>query len=102
MNAYRTGGPAFPYMRDVRHDQHFDNEEGMTLRQYAAIKLRVPHSGEEFIDEMIRASLRDRFAVEALQGGLSHNRPVADAEGWAKWAYKMADAMLKAREGGAV
>jgi hypothetical protein len=29
-------------------------EEGMTLRQYAAIKLRVPDSGIDWLDDMIR------------------------------------------------
>jgi hypothetical protein len=31
--------------------------KGMTLRQYAAIKLRVPESGEPWLDDMIRKSL---------------------------------------------
>lgn len=43
-------------------------------------------------------TLRDYFAAKAMQAGISHNRPAADAEGWAKWAYKMADAMLEARK----
>jgi hypothetical protein len=29
-------------------------EEGMTLRQYAAIKLKVPDSGTDWLDDMIR------------------------------------------------
>lgn len=67
MSTIETGGPAFPSHGSMGEVAH----EGMTLRDY--------------------------FAAKALQGGLAHNRPVADAEGWAKWAYKMADAMLKAR-----
>jgi hypothetical protein len=31
-------------------------EEGMTLRQYAAIKLKVPDSGTDWLDDMIRKS----------------------------------------------
>jgi hypothetical protein len=31
---------------------------GMTLRQYAAIKLKVPDSGTDWLDDMIRESLR--------------------------------------------
>jgi hypothetical protein len=46
-------------------------------------------------------TLRDYFAAAALQGGLSNNRPAADHEGWARWSYRVADAMLAAREGGA-
>jgi hypothetical protein len=30
----------------------------MTLRQYAAIKLKVPNSGTDWLDDMIRESLR--------------------------------------------
>jgi hypothetical protein len=29
---------------------------GMTLRQYAAIKLKVPDSGTDWLDDMIRKS----------------------------------------------
>ena len=68
MSNIETGGPAFPLVAEA-HEHVIST--GMTLRDYLAAK--------------------------ALQGGLAHNRPAADAEGWAKWAYKMADAMLKAR-----
>ena len=37
----------------------------MTLRQYAAIKLRVPNSGTDWLDEMILKSLRDELAAKA-------------------------------------
>ncbi len=37
-------------------------KENMTLRQYAAIKLKVPDSGEEWLDDMIRKSLIDEFS----------------------------------------
>jgi hypothetical protein len=43
--------PATP--EDAVHSLH----KGMTLRQYAAIKLRVPESGEPWLDDMIRKSL---------------------------------------------
>lgn len=36
-----------------------------TLRQYAAIKLRVPDSGTDWLDEMILKSLRDYMAIHA-------------------------------------
>ncbi len=51
--------------------------EGMTLRQYAAIKLCIPNSGCDWLDEMIRKSLKDRFAGQALVGlaaGMSQER----------------------------
>ena len=69
----------------------------MTLRQYAAIKLRVPESGTDWLDDMIRKSNRDYFAAAALTGLMAEG-------GGASWdddatnAYLCADAMLKARE----
>jgi hypothetical protein len=42
-----TSGPAFPSTRMN------GQEEGMSLRQYAAIKLRVPDSGTDWLDDMI-------------------------------------------------
>jgi hypothetical protein len=48
MNNTNTGGPAFP-LEDGVH-------RGMTLRQYAAIKLKVPDSGTDWLDDMIRKS----------------------------------------------
>jgi hypothetical protein len=41
-------------------------------------------------------TLRDYFAAAALQGNLIE--PTANNEQIAKWAYSLADAMLKARE----
>jgi hypothetical protein len=38
----------------------------MTLPQYAAIKLRVPRSGDPEIDAMIRESRRADFAGQAM------------------------------------
>ena len=69
-----TGGPAFPV-------QYSNEADGPTV---------MPHVG---------MTLRDYFAAKAMQGFLtaeyaSTYRP----EVWAKDAYEMADAMLKARE----
>lgn len=46
------GGPAYPTPAGVQHN------DGMTLRQYAAIKLCVPDSGLPWLDEMIVQSRR--------------------------------------------
>ena len=72
-----TGGPAFPV-------QYSNEADGPTV---------MPHVG---------MTLRDYFAAKAMQGFLtaeyaSTYRP----EVWAKDAYEMADAMLKARDHGA-
>ena len=42
-------------------------------------------------------TLRDYFAAKAMQASVSH-AGVRGNNGIAKWAYEMADAMLKARE----
>ena len=65
--------PAFP-VPGLQNDEQFN---GITLRQYAAIKLRVPDSGTDWLDEMIRKSLRDALAARA---------------------YELADAVLAERE----
>lgn len=89
MSKVNDGGPAFPSNRDMRYG-------GMTLRQYAAIKLRVPNSGADWLDEMIRTSLRDDLAEKAMQGLMS-NDGLDWMESVATASYGMADAMLKAR-----
>jgi hypothetical protein len=45
------GGYAFPSI--VSDPAFLRWEPGVTLRQYAAIKLRVPDSGTDWLDEMI-------------------------------------------------
>jgi hypothetical protein len=73
VNTKPTGGPAFPSLNaemtgiDSDGVERFDVEPsgGMTLRQYAAIKLKVPDSGTDWLDAMIVKSLRDEFAGKA-------------------------------------
>jgi hypothetical protein len=45
-----------------------DRKSGLTLRQYAAIRLKVPNSGEEWLDDMIQESRRLDYAGRALTG----------------------------------
>lgn len=82
---------------------------GLSAREYAAIKLRVPDSGTEWLDAMIRKSLRDDFAAKAVQGMLSDSEGINedtgvkfslpdDADMVAFCCYAMADGMLKARD----
>lgn len=92
-----NGGPAFPTDSERQNGANSYHYEGMTLRQYAAIKLRVPESGDEWLDGMIRKCLRDELAAKAAQGLLASD--AAGAWGnFAESAYKMADAMLKERD----
>jgi hypothetical protein len=50
MNNTNTGGPAFPAPTTKPLENYYP---GMTLRQYAAIHLKVPNSGTDWLDEMI-------------------------------------------------
>ena len=108
MDKIEDGGPAFPSNRDMRYEQEFDHEGGMTLRQYAAIKLRVPNSGTDWLDEMIRTSLRDELAAKAMSSLVSGGAPrtvekderdLSFSQWVAKNAHEFADAILAAREG---
>jgi|LakMenE01Jun11ns_1017448.scaffolds.fasta_scaffold9783619_2 hypothetical protein len=57
MSNIEDGGPAFPGQVD-HGPAGIETFFGMTLRQYAAIKLKVPNSGTDWLDDMIRESLR--------------------------------------------
>jgi hypothetical protein len=96
-----TGGPAFAHGNPEQ-----GGSEGMTLREYAAIKLRVPDSGTDWLDDMIREARRMDYAGQAMAGVVSDweclNRAkkslgVGGAELAAGMANAYADAMLAAR-----
>lgn len=55
-----TGGQAFPSTHP------HGKEDGMTLRQYAAIHLKVPNSGTDWLDEMIEEA--NKLDREMLTG----------------------------------
>ena len=66
MDEAARNGPAFPVpLNQGEPWSSMGPCDGMTLRQYAAIKLRVPNSGTDWLDEMIRTSLRDDLAAKA-------------------------------------
>ena len=76
---------------------------GMTLRQYAAITLKVPNSGDADVDEMIRKSLLNDFAVTVMPAVLAelwsqgqHESPIPPLA--VKFSYEVACEMLKAIE----
>jgi len=97
---------AFPFVEYDGDGKPAAIETGMTLRQYAAIKLRVPNSGTDWLDDMVRESLRDELAAKAMPACYAeyctHANIQGFDEGWkmgvALDAYAMADAMLNARE----
>jgi len=93
------GGPAFPADwvdfqpttgEQVVREQFF----GMTLRQHAAITLRVPQSGLPWLDEMIEQARRDAFAGQALAGLVSESGRY-ESKGAAEDAYRFADAIIE-------
>ena len=108
------GGSEFPCGPTVFSMSGDDcSRPGMTLREYAAIKLRVPESGTDWLDEMIRESVRDEFAAKAMQvlladvlarkkdidDGVRPSDPyLADRDEISEVAYWHADSMLRARE----
>lgn len=106
-----TGGPAFPTPYHPQESAKTTLPAGMSLREYAAIHLRVPASGTDWLDEMIRQRLRDDLATTALQGLIARERnddevwsPAAAGDedftsmAFAERANLYADAMLTARE----
>jgi hypothetical protein len=105
MSNTNTGGPAFPrapftYIDNNNLDWAVREQSGMTLRQYTAIKLKVPDSGTDWLDDMIEKSLRNDFAAKAMQG-MCVGAPVPQKNELkliATRSYEMADEMLKARE----
>ena len=99
MSEKETGGQAFPCTEyDTEYERYF-TEAGMTLRQYAAIKLKVPDSGTDWLDGMITQSLRNDFAAKTVQALVSspHCAEVFNATQKVKTAYAIADELLKTR-----
>jgi hypothetical protein len=68
-----TGGPAFPKPKLMQQAVSFDHEEGMTLRDYFAAKAMQSYMMQEVWNP-------DTYQMAARS------------------AYRVADAMLKARE----
>lgn len=102
--------PAFP---NKGREGDYKDQNGMTLQQYAAIHLKVPNSGEEWLDEIIREARRLDYVGMALQSLLSAEgavmllgkNPTAKlfndqtaAKAYASGAYKLADALMKEGE----
>ena len=102
----KDGGPAFP-QNDLSNynlgPDEIGDGMGMSLRAYAAIQLRVPDSGIDWLDDTIRQSQRDAFAGQALAELIlaytqAYGSPKAAPDKIATEAYRFADAMLAERE----
>lgn len=96
------GGPAYPHEEEYVGMQNNVSTmikrviPGMTLRQHAAIELRVPESGLEWLDRMIRRARYLDFAGQALNGMLSRSGGINDADAAIDNAYQYADEMVEA------
>lgn len=88
---------------------HYDTDKektrpGLTIRQHAAITLRVPMSGDPELDAMIREARRLDMATEAMQGLMGRSWDAKNMTGeelfarWAESAGMCADALLAASE----
>ena len=77
-------------------NQYVSGNKGITARDYAAIKLCIPNTGVEWLDDMIRQSLRDKFIAHALEGLCAAVTGGTSSIGIA--AVEIADQAMKARD----
>ena len=68
--------------------------QGLTAREHAAIALRVPDSGMDWLDAMIRTSLRQEFAKAAMQAYAASSPDAFDPDAIVQMALRQADALL--------
>lgn len=99
MTSDATGGPVFPLEnpRLLETGELFKQCPGLTVRQYAAIQLRVPESGDDWLDRMIRkANLRDTAAqaLAGMLGGETEDSAFSEDVA-ADRARRMAEALLR-------
>lgn len=73
MSEEEQSWPAFPQSNDqVVAGLPLNACEGMTLRQYAAIHLKVPDSGTDWLDDMIKKSAQYgiiEYSIEETTAG---------------------------------
>ena len=107
-NQLDDGGAAFPVRERTLNFSGIDGgriigsgSPGMSLRAYAAIKLRVPESGIDWLDAMIVKAKRDEFAGMVMQGFMARPGLSDTTARFALTAYQCADAMLAERKRGA-
>jgi hypothetical protein len=80
-----------------------DGGQPMSLRAYAAIHLKVPQSGLEWLDAMILEAKRDELAGQTILGMHAALQNTIEwpsesgVQNMARKAYQQADAMLQAR-----
>lgn len=97
MSAHNHGGPAFPVQEFNADGTPATLMVGMTLRQYAAIHLRVPNSGDDWLDDMIREARWNELTAKVMQGLAADPNFVSEPDVVADISCKWATAMLAAR-----
>jgi hypothetical protein len=100
----KNNGSAFPIFDATRVGVDYECVDGgLTVRQYAAIHLKVPRSGDPELDAMIRESRRAEFAENVIDTAfcqyvaVGKKNPSIDEV--VAMAYKIADVMLVEWEG---
>lgn len=89
--------PVYPHL--MSHCQIANMTEtwpGISVREHAAITLRVPNSGDDQLDAMIRQANRRDAAVAAMQGMIIRGED--DGPYAADCAIRYADALLARME----
>ena len=72
-------------------------QHGMSMRQYAAINLRVPSSGLPWLDVMIAEARRQEYAGLAMQGLIANSDWDANkVDNVALMAWEVSDALIAA------
>lgn len=89
----RANEQAFPIVYKIKNG--YAAHLGITIREHAAIELRIPHSGDDQIDAMIRKANRRDLAKAAMQGRVACSTiRTDDPEAYARDSVKLADALI--------
>ena len=95
-----TGIPK-PKFSGYQIDTRAIKVKDVSLQIMAAIELRIPDSGIDWLDKMIAKAERRDIAVKLLQGDLANsNNGFTSFERAAEIAYEEADAMIAERAKG--
>jgi len=103
--------PAMPYFKEIPGEKLDDVitifHPGISTREYAAIHLCVPDSGNDELDAMIRRAQRERLAGQMLASlvgggnwrvGVKKNKVATSPEDFSIVAKEIADALIAAGE----
>lgn len=88
--------PAFQQYVFDHTEKNFIATGGFNAQEYAAIHLKVPDSGTDWLDEMIKTSLKNEMAVKIV-AGLMSNIGTNDwgKEKTAKYAVEAANILME-------